>query len=79
MKLSGSSQNCTEDFLQFGRDVLFITTHLRYRVINFNLPAGTNLQGVQKNVPLLQQVLKNNHFKVGKIKLKKYFFPNTLS
>ena len=78
MKLSGSSQNCTEDFLQFGRDVLFITTHLRYRVINFNLPTGTNLQGVRKNVPLLQQVSKNNHFKVGKIKLKKYFFPNTL-
>ena len=30
MELSGSYQNCTEDFLQFGRDVLFITTHLRY-------------------------------------------------
>ena len=29
MKLSGSYKNCTEDFLQFGRDVLFITTHLR--------------------------------------------------
>ena len=29
MNFSGSHQNCTEDFLQFGRDVLFITTHLR--------------------------------------------------
>ena len=32
MNLSGSHQNCTEDFLQFGRDVLFITTHLRLEV-----------------------------------------------
>lgn len=32
MKLSGSYQNCTEDFLQFGRDVLFITTHLSEKV-----------------------------------------------
>ena len=30
MNLPGRQGNCTEDFIQFGRDVLFITTHLRF-------------------------------------------------
>ena len=29
LNLAGGPGNCTEDFVQFGRDVLFITTHLR--------------------------------------------------
>ena len=37
MRLSGSYQNCSEDFLQFGRDVLFITTHLRLELRKFYL------------------------------------------
>ena len=30
VNLPGRQGNCTEDFVQFGRDVLFITTHLRF-------------------------------------------------
>ena len=37
MRLSGSYQNCSEDFLQFGRDLLFITTHLRLELRKFYL------------------------------------------
>ena len=30
MSLSGSSlSGCNEDYVQFGRDILFVTTHLR--------------------------------------------------
>ncbi len=27
MSLSGSSSGCEEDYLQFGRDILFVTSH----------------------------------------------------
>ena len=34
MSLSGSGlSGCNEDYVQFGRDILFVTTHLRYRSI----------------------------------------------
>lgn len=48
MKLSGSGQNCTEDFLQFGRDVLFITTHLSAKICGTIPRSGlTREEGLQ--------------------------------
>ena len=37
VNLPGRPGNCTEDFVQFGRDVLFITTHLRFHISIFSL------------------------------------------
>ena len=72
MKLSGSYKNCTEDFLQFGRDVLFITTHLRsvataktFSIFSYNptthhqsSPLFANLTSTEvSTLPVLQAVI----------------------
>ena len=38
MSLAGSAGSCDEDYLQFGRDILFVTSHRDLIVHNDNNP-----------------------------------------
>ena len=50
MSLAGSMQSgCNTDFVQFGRDILFVTTHLSQKFCGLvNLPVSEEVNGVTK-------------------------------
>ena len=50
MSLSGSDKSgCQSDFVQFGRDILFVTTHLSQKFCGVvNLPVSEEVNGVTK-------------------------------
>jgi hypothetical protein len=49
MSLGSSVVGCKTDFVQFGRDILFVTTHLSKRFCGVvNLPVSKEVNGVRK-------------------------------
>ena len=50
MSLVGSAQSgCHQDFVQFGRDILFVTTHMSRKYCgDIELPVSTQVNGVTK-------------------------------
>ena len=56
MSFSGSESDCSEDFLQFGRDILFVTSHLSSKYCGtFETPSqeaystGASLRALRRN------------------------------
>ena len=49
MSLQSSAAGCTTDFVQFGRDILFVTTHLSQKFCGVvSLPVSKEVNGVRK-------------------------------